>query len=140
MTTEKKANREVEKRRLARREEFAKKLKKIQNKYEQVLWEKLKACQMGVNFRFQVPLADTPYVADFYCSQLKLNIEVDGGIHQTEERKVKDQRRDARLEALGIQVLRIPVRALHSARMMKTLYHIRNAIESRTIEMGGVVE
>lgn len=140
MMTQKKIERENSKKRTKDRQAFAEKLKKQKNFYEQVLWEKLRGCQMGVNFRYQEPLEPTKYVADFYCSLLKLDIEVDGGIHETPEKKARDQQRDARLEELGIQVFRVTTKALQAQKITKTLYRIRTVIEERTVELGGVIE
>ena len=140
MTTEKKAEREREKRLVKQREKWAEKLKREQNHYEQVLWQKLRGCQMGVNFRQQVALLPTKYVADFYCGLLKLDIEVDGGIHDRPEIREKDRRRDERLEELGIQVFRISTTGLRKQSLARTLYRIRDVIEQRTEELGGVIE
>ena len=46
------------------------------------------------------------YVADFYCHQAKLIIEVDGSIHDTEEVKANDQEKNFFLDARGYTVLR----------------------------------
>jgi very-short-patch-repair endonuclease len=46
------------------------------------------------------------FIVDFYCAKLKLVIEVDGGYHFTPEAQEYDQRRTARLEAYGINVIR----------------------------------
>jgi len=45
-------------------------------------------------------------VLDFYCSDLKLGVEVDGGQHLELEIAVQDAERTARLNLLGIHVLR----------------------------------
>ena len=54
---------------------------------------------LGVKFRRQFPIADTPYVVDFCCFELKLAVEVDGGIHQQQE--TEDQERQVIIENLG---------------------------------------
>lgn len=141
MTSETKRARERAEKSEKKRQAWADKLKKLNNKYEAVLWEYLKGCQMGVNFRRQIALGDTKYVADFYCSQLMLDIEVDGGIHKTPDKQQRDQRRDAKLEHLGIQVFRIPTEALKTKSIKKTLHRIRAVVEERQIEqLGGVIE
>jgi leucyl-tRNA synthetase len=45
------------------------------------------------------------YIADFYCAKLKLIIEVDGKIHESQ--KEYDLERDSKLLEKGIYVLRI---------------------------------
>jgi very-short-patch-repair endonuclease len=45
------------------------------------------------------------YIADFYCNRLKMIIEVDGKIHDFN--RDYDRERDAKLNARGLQVIRI---------------------------------
>ena len=52
------------------------------------------------------------YIADFYCHQAKLVIELDGSQHFEESGQEKDAQRDAYFESLGLQVLRIPNNAV----------------------------
>ena len=56
-------------------------------------------------FTRQKPLAH--YVVDFYCSQRRLAVEVDGDSHFTDEAMRRDVVRTAALQALGIRVLRL---------------------------------
>ncbi len=46
------------------------------------------------------------YIADFYCHQAKLVIEIDGSQHYTDEGKFFDEQRTKKLEEYGIEVLR----------------------------------
>ena len=48
------------------------------------------------------------YIADFYCAEAKLVIELDGSGHYTEEGKQYDEERTAFLEEYGLTVIRIP--------------------------------
>lgn len=47
-------------------------------------------------------------IVDFYCPKAKLAIELDGSQHFTSEGLDSDRRRDATIEALGIDIFRIP--------------------------------
>lgn len=47
-----------------------------------------------------------PYVLDFYCEELHLGIELDGGQHYLEEGQQRDQRRSEYLLCQGIRLLR----------------------------------
>ena len=86
-------------------QELAKILRRKLTPMEKVLWQNLKNKNiLGVKFRRQQPIWF--YIADFYCHELKLVIEVDGPIHQHQERKEKDQNRTAELDRFGIRVLR----------------------------------
>ena len=58
----------------------------------------------SVNFSRQKVLGH--YIADFYCAEAKLVIELDGKQHYTEEGLEKDAERTAYLTSFGIKVLR----------------------------------
>ena len=47
------------------------------------------------------------YIADFYCAEAKLVIELDGSGHYAPESKLYDIERTTFLEGYGIQVIRI---------------------------------
>jgi len=85
--------------------EKAKMLRKNMTDAEEKLWRKLKGKKiLGLRFRPQHPI--DIFIADFYCHPLKLVIEIDGGIHQSKDRKEYDIGREGELENWGIQVLR----------------------------------
>ncbi len=66
------------------------------------LWYFLKASRLnGLHFRRQQPIAG--FIADFYCHQLKLIIEVDGSIH--DQTKDYDSERDKALSSIGMTIL-----------------------------------
>jgi very-short-patch-repair endonuclease len=58
------------------------------------------------DFHRQKPLDN--YIADFFCHELKLVIEIDGETHNWEEVQQKDFQKEARLNELGLNVLRFP--------------------------------
>ena len=53
------------------------------------------------------------YIADFYCAEAKLIIELDGSGHYTDNGKQYDEERTAFLQAYGITVIRITNREIH---------------------------
>ncbi|MBJ6610266.1 MAG: endonuclease domain-containing protein [Candidatus Thiothrix moscowensis] len=71
---------------------------------EQTLWQKLRGKQMGVKFRRQHGIDH--YIVDFYCSEQRLVIEVDGDSHLTDDAREYDRIRDAHLQSLGLRILR----------------------------------
>jgi len=80
-------------------------LRKNMTKAEILLWSKLKGKQLnGLKFRRQYGVNN--YVIDFYCPELKLAIEIDGGVHYYDSRIVFDKQRQRDIEELGIKVLR----------------------------------
>ncbi len=73
---------------------------------EVLLWRILRSKPMGIKFRRQHPIGS--YVADFYCDQRKLIVEIDGIAHDMGDRPERDARRDQWLQECGMDVLRIP--------------------------------
>jgi len=70
---------------------------------EKILWSKLCNRQiLGMKFRNQHPI--DRYIADFYCHEIKLIIEVDGSVHDS--RKEYDDYRDNFLKGGKYTVLR----------------------------------
>ncbi len=73
---------------------------------EQILWEVLRDRRLGGwKFRRQHPLGR--YIADFYCADARLAIELDGPIHDRVDQKDYDRVRQEELQARGIRVLRL---------------------------------
>jgi len=86
---------------------IAQTLRRRQTPAEAKVWQWLRArCLCGWKFRRQQVILG--FVADFYCAELLLVIELDGGIHDSAESQAYDQGRDAALLARGITTLRFP--------------------------------
>lgn len=84
---------------------LARDLRQRQTTAEDRLWQCLRDRRLNdLKFRRQHPIAKTTYIADFFCYQAKLVIELDGGIHDTQQEQ--DARRQQEIEALGYRVLR----------------------------------
>ncbi|MBN1449833.1 MAG: endonuclease domain-containing protein [Anaerolineales bacterium] len=82
----------------------AKELRKTPTPAEQILWQALRNRRLcGLKIRRQVPLG--PFIADFYCAQHRLVVELDGGVHC--RRIEADAQRTMQLERYGYQVLRV---------------------------------
>jgi very-short-patch-repair endonuclease len=74
-------------------------------KAERKLWWLLRRKQLvGFRFRRQAPLG--PYIADFFCAEAKLVVELDGVSHTTDEQIAYDARRTRWLEVHGLRVVR----------------------------------
>jgi very-short-patch-repair endonuclease len=83
--------------------QLARELRNNSTPSEVLLWKHLKGKQIrGYDFHRQKPLDQ--YIVDFFCSELMLAIEIDGDSHDYKERE--DQRRQNRLESLGVRFLR----------------------------------
>ncbi|PNG43311.1 endonuclease domain-containing protein [Pseudomonas sp. Irchel s3f10] len=85
--------------------QFARHLRVNQTDCEQLLWQKLRSRQIA-NLKFRRQFPCPPYVLDFYCAELKLAIELDGGQHFETAGLIHDQRRTRYLNQKGIEVVR----------------------------------
>ncbi|MCW3100704.1 MAG: intein C-terminal splicing region/intein N-terminal splicing region [Chthonomonadaceae bacterium] len=87
--------------------DFARQMRRQPTPPEAHLWKRLRGNQLGVPFRRQHQIG--PYIADFYCRQASLVVEVDGAsVHSSAEAKDYDSQRDAYMSALGLRILRFP--------------------------------
>jgi very-short-patch-repair endonuclease len=83
--------------------EGARNLRQEATDVERRLWQKLRGAQItGVSFRRQHPAGN--YILDFYCPELRLAIELDGGQHVMAA--TRDRVRDGWLSQRGVTVLR----------------------------------
>ena len=82
---------------------LAKALRKNMTPWERKLWYEFLR-QYPV--RFQRQKAIDNFIADFYCHQLKLVIELDGGGHYTDNGVRRDAFRTDVLEDYGLSVMR----------------------------------
>ena len=94
-------------------DEYAKERKEKATKEELEVWDCIK--QLGLpNIYFQQPVFisgknDKPckfYIADFLDVDNKIDIEVDGGYHTTEEQQMKDKEREEDFKKMGYSTWR----------------------------------
>jgi len=81
-------------------------LRQRQTKTEEIMWNNLRNRKF-LGYKFKRQYSVSCFVLDFYCSELKLAIEVDGKYHDNEEIKKYDRDRQEYIESLGIKVIRI---------------------------------
>ncbi len=86
----------------------ARKLRRDMSLPEGLLWRELRTRPGGLKFRRQHPSG--AYVLDFFCSDARLAIEIDGEGHGMGDRPAHDAARDAWFAKAGIATLRIPAR------------------------------
>jgi very-short-patch-repair endonuclease len=84
---------------------FARLNRKSQTEAERVLWEALRDRRLfGFKFRRQHPVGD--FIADFFCLERNLAIEVDGGYHFEKDQREYDNGRTPELRDFGVTILR----------------------------------
>ncbi|OGV08370.1 MAG: hypothetical protein A3J84_01750, partial [Ignavibacteria bacterium RIFOXYA2_FULL_37_17] len=95
-------------------------LRKNPAQAEEILWRYLRNKKLlGLKFKRQYSIDQ--FVIDFYCSELKFAVELDGRIHLTKDVKNHDENRDGFLSEFGIKILRIKNEII--------INDIKNAIE-----------
>ena len=76
-----------------------------QTEAEKILWQKLRNRQIN-GFKFFRQCSIGKYIADFYCSELRLVIELDGSHHYEENVFEYDKIREEFMKSLDIQTIR----------------------------------
>lgn len=84
-----------------------------------MFWKAIKGDKLGYRFRRQHGIGD--YIVDFYCSILKLVIEIDGITHDDIEIYKNDLKRQKYLESIGLKVVRYT--------SSQILWHLREVYE-----------
>ncbi|MFM7377730.1 MAG: endonuclease domain-containing protein [Erythrobacter sp.] len=84
----------------------ARKLRSEMSLPETILWRELRKRPGGHKFRRQHPAG--LFVLDFYCAKARIDIEVDGWVHDNPARAEMDQSRSHFLRSQGIATTRIP--------------------------------
>lgn len=79
-------------------------MRKNPTEAEEVLWKALKGKELDYKFRRQHIIGN--YIVDFFCNELNLTIEIDGGYHFTPEQRNADEHRTAELMKMGYTELR----------------------------------
>ena len=85
--------------------DFSRSLRNYGQKSEALLWKRLKAKQTGFAFNRQRPILN--FIADFYCPEVGLVIEIDGASHFSAEAAKKDKERDRQMRAIGLEIVRV---------------------------------
>lgn len=100
--------------------QFARELRKNQTPEEEKIWDKVRGRRLlGYKFLLQHPIIVNKYngrisfyIADFYCPEKKLVVEIDGLIHTIDIDY--DKARDVIMNEMGLLVVRILNEEVHS--------------------------
>ena len=84
--------------------QIAERLRRDMTATEKIIWDRVCKNQLGVRIRRQHPV--WKFIADFYCHEVKLVIEIDGGIHLRPENKEYDISREIILKEFQIEIVR----------------------------------
>jgi very-short-patch-repair endonuclease len=84
---------------------LARKLRNNSTLGEALLWNEIKGKKLfGYDFQRQKPLLN--YIADFYCYELQLVVEIDGMYHHNSEQYQLDISREKELEEYNLTIIR----------------------------------
>ena len=106
--------------------EFARELRRNQTSAEKIFWQVVRNRRFdGKKFLRQHPLIYENindkklsfFIADFYCAEHKLVVELDGKIHDYQ--KDYDEQRDFIIEEMGLRVVRIKNEELQDIEKVK---------------------
>ena len=78
-------------------------LRKNQTEAEKALWKKLRGRKLN-NLKFHRQYSVGPYILDFFCSQIRLAIELDGEQHK--DAREYDEERETFLKKADIKTIR----------------------------------
>ena len=78
---------------------------------EAKIWARVRNRGLGYKIRRQHPI--WRFIADFYCAEAKLAIEIDGDSHTEPDQEEYDQARTKWLEERGYKVIRIMNEDVH---------------------------
>src|SRR3989338_5569713 len=90
---------------------------------EVLLWKEIKTRKLGFQSTRQKPIGR--FIVDFYCSPLKLAIEIDGSSHDT--KFGEDVERQQEIEKLGITFLRFTEQEIRK-NLEAVVHEIRESI------------
>lgn len=107
--------------------QYGRELRQSATKAEKILWEYLRNRNLdGLKFRRQHPIGK--FIADFYCHEMKLVVELDGAVHDGKMNVQYDEARTLELKGSGIKVIRFRNSEVEN-NISFVLNEIRKAIE-----------
>ena len=111
--------------------EYGRQFRQSQTEAEKELWRLIRNKKInGLQFRRQHPLGN--YIADFYCHEKRLVIELDGEIHDTNEQAKRDNERTILMNRSNITVIRLRNEEVlnDSKLVIKKIKNVSNNINS----------
>lgn len=103
-----------------RKRDIARAMRRTPTPSEALAWDLLRGRRLrGLKFRRQQPIEG--FVADFYCAELRLALEIDGESHANPAAQARDIERDNILASKGVRVLRIRASDVSEAALSRML-------------------
>ena len=86
--------------------ELARHFRKNPTESEDAVWQMLRNRQIR-NLKWRRQQVIDGFIADFFCAELNVVLEIDGSVHDNEEVKEYDEYRTSVFESRGIKVFRL---------------------------------
>lgn len=86
--------------------ELARQFRKNPTESEDVVWQMLRNRQIK-NLKWRRQQVIDGFIADFYCAELNVVLEIDGSVHDKEEVKEYDAYRTSVFESKSIRIFRL---------------------------------
>ena len=86
--------------------ELARHFRKNPTESEDAVWQMLRNRQIN-NLKWRRQQVIEGFIADFYCAELNVVLEIDGSIHDSDEAKEYDEYRTSVFESRGIKTYRL---------------------------------
>ncbi len=108
---------------------LARNLRNDSTKAEVRMWCELLRNKQMLGFLFWRQRAIDKYIADFFCKELQLVIEIDGRTHDWEDVIKKDKEKQDMLQSLGYTVMRFT-----NQEVMYQIENVSRAIQNWIVE------
>ena len=86
--------------------ELARQFRKNPTESEDAVWQMLRNRQIR-NLKWRRQQVIDGFIADFYCAELNVVLEIDGSVHDNEDVKEYDAYRTSVFESKGIRIFRL---------------------------------
>ena len=103
--------------------ELAKGFRKNPTDSEDAVWQMLRNRQIK-NLKWRRQQVIDGFVADFYCAELNVVLEIDGLVHDNEEVKENDEYRTSVFESKGIKTYRLKNEDCDKQHLVALIEHI----------------
>jgi len=115
--------------------EPARELRKKMTLSEKLIWEKIRNRQV-LNKKFLRQKIIGRFIADFYCDEIKLIVEIDGDVHEIEQER--DLSRDSWLSDNGYNIVRFKNSEIEKGidQVLEQLIIVINKIENSNQQLG----
>lgn len=108
--------------------ELARRFRKNPTESENAVWQMLRNRQIR-NLKWRRQQVIDGFIADFYCAELNVVLEIDGSVHDNEEVKEYDEYRTSVFESKGIKTFRLRNEDCDKQHIIELIENIINSVQ-----------